>query len=163
MKILMEDLDQELQMMLYALKLKAKKSVLGRDAAVQYAISDFGTVLCGIERLDYNIVNENLENKFEGWRLFYITTEDNISEKRYEFIWEIMRSGYMTWIRYNYPRDFNNLITMQNFGNRIIEERLRRWAEQPRFKFYIDENKAAKTVPSNYVLSKDPSFFDHMP
>lgn len=159
----MQELITGMDHMVHALKLKAKKQVLGRDSAVQYEVADFGVVLVGINRTDYSEINEVLQNRFDGWRLIYITLDDDLNTKRLEVIWELMRSGYMKWIRLTYPRDFTNLLTSGNFGNQIIDERLRRWGDLPMFKFVIEDNKNAKKYPANMILSTDPGFFDYMP
>ena len=159
----MEELENELDMMMNALKVKVKKTILGRHVAVQYTSDDFGVAVFGIERMDYSMVESNMTVKFQGWRRVYITTEDNLLEKKDEVIWELMRSGYMKWVRLNFPRDFTNLITMQNFGNKIINQRLKIWAGQSKYKFFIEDNESAKKYPANYVMASDPSYFDYMP
>ena len=52
---------------------------------------------------------------------------------------------------------------MQEFGKKIIEERLRRWNNKPRFNFFIKENMLAKTMSATIILAIEPSFFDYMP
>lgn len=158
-----KQLEIDLDIMIHALKLKAEKAVLGRNTAVQYTVKDFGVVICGIERLDYQVVNDILKHRFEGWRMIYVTTEDNILNKKFEVIWDLMRSGYMKWVRITYPREFTNLMAMHNFSAKIIDERLRIWANQPKYKKMIEENTEAKRLPVNFVLASDASFFDYMP
>jgi len=159
----MVTLEQELDQMVRALKLRIKKTVLGRDSEIQYTVDDFCVFFCGIERMDYRSIDENLQNRFEGWRIVYVTTEDVMLVKKDEVIWELMRSGYMKWIRLNFPRDFGYLMSMQNFGNKIIDHRLKIWADQPKYKFIIEDNMSARELPANYVLSTEPAFFDYMP
>lgn len=159
----MEELEIELDLMVHALKLNNKKTTLGRNVAVQYVVDDFGVVLCGIDRPDYKFVSETLSNRFEGYRFIYITTNDNMFEKKDEVVWDLMRSGYMKWIRTTYPREFKNLIVMGDYGSKIIRERLRLWADQPKYGFFIQDNLGAKQVPTNYILAHDSSFFDYMP
>jgi hypothetical protein len=83
-------------------------------------------------------------------------------EKRDEIIWTLMRGGFMTYIRQNFPRQFTRLIA-DGFGDKIIKERLRRWADKPMYRFLIEEDIKAKEVPTTMVLSMEPAFFDYMP
>jgi hypothetical protein len=159
----MQELETGLDQMVHALKLKTKKAVLGRDSAVQHVCDDFGVVITGIQRVDYSDIDSVMQARFENWRLIYVTTDDDFNTKRLEVIWELMRVGYMKWIRQNYSRDFTNLLTQQNFGNEIIKERLRIWADRPMYKFMIEDNKNAMRYPANMILALEPSFFDYMP
>jgi hypothetical protein len=84
-------------------------------------------------------------------------------EKTDEIIWDLMRAGYMTWIRKNYPRQFKQLIVESNFGTKIIKKRLKIWDNEPRFRFLIEENEAALNQSAVYLLSIDPGFYDFMP
>jgi len=162
-KLKIELLESEIDIMIHALKLKPTKYQMGQKVSVQFAIDDFGVVVCGIERSDYKSIADVVENKFDGWRIVYITTEDSMIEKKEDLIWELMRSGYMKWIRMKYPRDFNNLITMSDFGNKIIQHRLKIWADRPKYRYMVEENKGALGFPSSFILSSDQSFFDYMP
>ena len=159
----MQDLEAYLDQMMHALKLKVNKRILGRGNAVQYVCDDFGVVVTGIKRVDYKEYDDSFRMKFDGYRLIYVTTDDSIADKRLEVIWDLMRSGYMKWIRLNFPREFTNLITSSNFGNTIIEERLKIWGDQPRFKFLIEDNASAKNYPASMLLAQEPAFFDYMP
>ena len=95
-------------------------------------------------------------------RIFVITTTEDFKEKKELLIWELMKSGYLRWLRLSYPRQFKDLIVTQNFGRKIIDRRLTLWNNKEKFKFLSDENKLYRST-IGYALSQDPSFFDMIP
>jgi len=149
--------------MIHALRIKAKKISLIKGVSTQFVVEEFGTIICAIKRVEYTLVDAAVDDNFPGWRKVYITSSDDFNAKREELIWELMKSGYMRWIRFNYPQLFKNLIVMNNYGNKIIDQRLKIWNNQPKYKFMIEDNVEAKKVAATYILSADPGFFDFMP
>ena len=158
-----EDLEIEINTMLNALQLRPNKVYIVKDVSVQFVIEEFGTIVCGINRTDYVEVKKVVENHFVDYRIIYITTNDDLSKKRYEVIWELMTGGYMRWLRYEYPRLFNNLISIDNFGMKIIKERLLRYNNRTKYVYLIEQNEWAMRNSGTYVLSMDPGFYDSMP
>lgn len=154
----LEELDVELANILRALLVDYKKS-----STAEFVVPSFGVVVCGIDRLDYKLTNDNVEGKFKGYRSVYITTEDLVHEKRLDIIWALMRSGYMRYIRTSYTRQFKNLLVTQDFGRQIVNERLRIWGDKPKYAWLAEENKIALTQSAAYILTIDPSFYDSMP
>jgi len=134
-----------------------------KDITTQYIVDQFGVVVSVMVPGDYGVVNEKLDTILKGYRKIFITEKDDLSEKRYDVVWELMRSGYMKWLRHTYKAQFPVLIDTDNLGNRIIDERLRVWANKPMFTYYIQDNVEAKKAGFRQVLSQDQSFFDYMP
>lgn len=161
--MLLTELEYDIEEMLYAFKLVYKKMSVVKNISVQYLIEDFGLIVCGIDRKDYSNVNDAVQNVYEGWKLFHITTNESAVDKKDELIWELMRAGYMSWIRQSFPRQFKSLMLDQNFSLKIITERLRIWNNEPRFRFFVEQNLAAKNQATSYILSIDPGFYDYMP
>ena len=158
------NLDTEIKIMLKALKLQFKAASLIKDVALTYQINMFGTVVCVMtNRYDYDIVADIANENFKGWNIFYIALQDSLLEKKEELIWELMRGGYMRWLRYEYQLHFKQILTMQNLGLKIIKERLRRFNDEPRFTYHIESNKWAQGQTVTYILAMDPGFFDYMP
>jgi hypothetical protein len=157
-----EEMEAEIGITLQSLRVPTKKSSVVPGVSIQFVSDDFGTVVSVINRDDYSYINGMVQAKFPEYRYVYISTFDNLREKRDELIWSLMEAGFMTYIRQNYPRQFQHLIT-DGFGNKIIRERLRRWANKPMFKFLIEENTKAMNVPVTMVLAAEPAFFDSMP
>lgn len=158
------ELEVHINTILNSFFLKFKKTNIIRGVSVQFIVEDFGIIVCGINRVDYAQVDDAINNQYAGWRVVYITTNDNILEKKYEVLWALMRGGYMRWLRFSFPRQVKNiLIGQDNLGNRIIDERLRIWNDKPKFKFLIEENKFVKQNGLLREYNIDPGFFDYMP
>ncbi len=134
-----------------------------KNITVQYIIGQFGVVISVINPTEYGVISSKVEETFVGYRYIYIATTDNISDKRYEIIWELMRSGYMNWIRNSYGAQFPNILETDGLGNRIIEERLKVWNNQPKYSYLINTNIEAQQTSFRRVLAEDPAFFDYMP
>ena len=159
----MIELEEAISVMLKALKLSSKKTVLVKGVSVQFAVDEFGLVVCGINRSDYAVVDSMVKKAYKDWRIMYITTYDDINEKKEEVIWELMKSGYLRWIRLNFHRQFQDFIIMQGFGRKIIEKRLKTWNNQPKYKFLIADNEDALRNPETYILGTEQSFYDMIP
>jgi hypothetical protein len=157
-----EEMEAEIAITLQSLKVPVKKTSVVPDVSVQFVSADFGTIVSVITRADYSYINKTIKEHYPDYRYVYISTYDNLIEKRDEIIWTLMKSGYMTYIRQNFPRQFTRLIA-DGFGDKIIKERLRRWGDKPMYKFLIEEDIKAKEVPTTMVLSMEPAFFDYMP
>lgn len=134
-----------------------------QPASIQFVIEEYGLVVSGFDRLDYSYVNGRIDKAFPGFRKVFVDIEDDQLEKKDEIIWALMCGGYMRWLRFTFQRQFNNLIVMENFGNKIVAERLKRWNNSPMYKSYIADNEEAKVSSASYILSIDPGFFDYMP
>lgn len=157
----LEELGVEIETTLRALLVNYKKTK-AKDSE-QYIVSEFGTVVCGINRLDYKLTSDNIDGNFKDYRVIYITTEDLVHERKNDIIWALMRSGYMRYIRSNYKNQFRNLMVMQDFGRQIIQERLRIWGDKPKYAWWVEENNAVLTQSASYILAQDPAFYDMMP
>ena len=161
-EIAFAEMEAEIAITLQSLRVPIKKVSLVPETSVQLVSEGFGTIVSVINRADYGFVNKTVREHYPGYRYVYVSTYDSLIEKRDEIIWALMEGGFMTYIRQNFPRQFQHLIT-DGFGNKIIRERLRRWADKPMYKFLIEENTKVLDVPTTMVLATDPAFFDYMP
>ncbi|RLD07560.1 MAG: hypothetical protein DRI65_04465 [Chloroflexota bacterium] len=100
--------------------------------------------------------------QFRDYRYIFIATSETMYDRKDDVIWDLMRSGYMRYIRNKYERQFNNLI-QNNFGRKIITERLKVWGDRPQFKYLVEENKQCLNISAPYLVTVDPAFFDYMP
>ena len=157
-----EEMEAEVAITLQSLRVPSKRVSLVKDVSVQFVCNDFGTVVSVITRADYGYINKTVKEHYPDHRYVYVSTYDNLIEKRDEIVWAMMQGGFMTYIRQNFPRQFQRLIT-DGFGNKIINERLRRWADKPMYRFLIEDNEKAKDVPVTMVLATEPAFYDYMP
>jgi len=153
----------ETRIILTSLKLDYKEVKLQNSLPNAFVVEAFGVVLVGMLARDYTQIKSKLEEKFPTYRYIFIDTESNIVEKKYEIIWELMRSGYMRYIRINYPNQFKILLMEHNYSRKIIQKRLKIWGNLKRYKYLVEENKAALEQPINYILTTEPDFFDYMP
>jgi len=159
----MDDLENEIKIMLHSFRVDAKIDRVIKNISVQFVMELFGTIVCGVNRPDYKLVADQINQDYPGYRVVYIVTDDNMLEKKDEVLWALMRGGYIKWIRMKYSRVFNESIIRGNLGNKIIDQRLRIWNGQPKYKFLIDDNEYARRNSASYILSLDPGFFDYMP
>ena len=158
----LEDLVDEINITLSTLRVPYKKASLETKATTAFEVKELGVVVACIFPEGYSFVLDKLQLRYNNYRYIFVTTSDNLFERKDEIIWEFMRSGYIRYIRTKYQRQFNELI-QQGFGRKIIQERLRIWGNQAKYKFLIDENKRCLEIPTSYVLNSDPAFFDYMP
>ena len=149
--------------MIQALRLKAKKISLVKSVSSQFIIEEFGTIICAIDRMEYIVVDSAIDDNFPDWRKIFVSSGDDMNVKREELVWELMKSGYIRWLRFRYQQLFKNLIVMNNFGNKIIDQRLKIWNNKPKYKSMIEDNVQVKKLAATYIMSVDPGFFDYMP
>jgi len=160
----LSSLTADVRIMLRNFMAPFKEGILFKDIANIFVIEDFGLIVCCMNRADYLQAKDGVSTKFPNWRTTFVTTSDSLLESKYDILWELMRCGYMKWLRYTYPRQVKRvLVGPENLGNRIINERLRIWQDKPKFKYLIEDNKVALKNGVANELTRDPSFFDFMP
>lgn len=159
----LEQLTKEMELMLKALRVPYKKMSVIKNISQQFICDMFGLIVSTTTDADIDYVKDAIISKMPNYRYYLITNLVNILEARHSLIWALAEGGYLYYVRSNFPRSFNDLITMQDFGNKIIEERLKRWKNLPKYRFLIEENEKARRISSTMVMSTEPSFFDYMP
>ena len=158
------ELEQQIGIVLTQFRVKHRVVNLVRGISSQLIVDDFGLIVCCINRVDYAQVSNAVYEQFKDWRVVYVTTNDNILEKKYDILWSLMRCGYMKWLRYTYPRQTKSVLNgTDDLGRRIIDERLRIWGDKPKYKWLVDDNRLAFQNGILRELTNDPSFFDYMP
>lgn len=160
--ISIEELEAEIIITLKTLRVPFKKVTVVKNISSQYISEDFGVLISIMDSVDYTFVKNAVATAYPDYRYVFVSTQDNLVEAKDEVVWTLMQSGFMRYVRTNYPRQFNNLI-QEGFGDKIINERLKRWGDQPKYKFLREENKKAKGLPTSMIISNDPAFFDYMP
>ncbi len=161
----MYELEAELGAILNALRVEYRKENLIKDISVQFVMHTFGVIACGINRADYRLVDTTINEQYGGWRVVYVTTNDDIVEKRDEINWTLMRRGYLMWVRHNHTdAQFKRLMFDGNFANKIINKRLKIWGDDPKYRYLAecDEFARGQGRISEY-LAKEPGYFDNMP
>ncbi|HLD89558.1 MAG TPA: hypothetical protein VI911_00820 [Patescibacteria group bacterium] len=153
----------EVEIILKALFLTYRLDFTTNKSSFYIAIPMFGVVINGIYSVNYKLTDDSIDTRFNGYRIVYVTTEDLLHEWKISLIWALMRSGYLRYIRSRYSNQFKTLIIEQDFARRIIKERLRIWADKPKYVWLANENKEALGMSAAYILSVDPAFYDMMP
>lgn len=160
----LQELEAHIKVMLNNFMLSSKKMNILKNIAVAFLVDDFGIIVCGINRADYSQVESVLAEQFKNWRRVYITTQEDIVEKKYDVLWELMRCGYMKWLRTTYPRQLKNTLTgTENLATKILNERLRIWANRSKYKYLIEDTESVLKYGLLRELAHDPGFFDYMP
>lgn len=96
------------------------------------------------------------------WRIIKARPNDLMEEKKMEIFWELMRSGYMNYLRAEVPRTFKAMITSQGWDKKIIKKRLEIYKEDAKYNYLRELNKWALKESSAYVLAINPGFFDFL-
>lgn len=158
-----KELTSDVKTLVSALHIPYTEFSVGNGIPTGFRVDLFGTIVMGIDRKDYSHALSKLHLEYKGYRLFFITSSDNFVEKKDELIFDLMRSGYIRFIRLKYPNLFTNLLNDHNYARKIINERLKVWGDTPKFQFLAEENKEAINQAVSYIEAVDPSFFDYMP
>ena len=159
-----KSLREETIVMLHALGVMEYKEVPHKEGlSYDFIIEQFGVMVCVVTAYDIMFIRSKIAIDYKDWRVFYVTPNDDLVNKKEELFFELMRAGYMRWLRQFRPRFFNSIFFESNIGNKIINKRLAIWQDKPRYKFLIEDNKEALLHPTSYLLSMDNGFFDYMP
>lgn len=160
---MLESLGVDITVLLRTMRVTYRKLDLLKSMSTIFELNTFGILVVGLSVKDYGQVVTTLNNRYKEHTVVYVTSEDSLVEKKEELFWELMRSGYMTYLRSNYPRQFKDMISLQNLDKRIINKRLEIWGDKDRYKWLVEENKAALNESTSFVLSMNPGFYDYMP
>ena len=98
----------------------------------------------------------------KGWRVVEINVNDDFEEKKMEIFWQLMRAGYIHYIRMEFSNTFKRMITSNNWDKVIIEKRLELYDDDPKYVYLRDYNNWAKKQSATYLLSMDPGFYDFL-
>jgi hypothetical protein len=156
-------LTAEVEIMLSALRVPYKKVPLEASLPDLFILERFGVVVAGFERIEYSIILNRVNSHYRGYRFVPVASDDDLIAKKDELLWELMRGGYMRFIRLSYPAQYKNLLFEYGLGRKIINERLRIWGDVPKYKYLVEENKRVLESSEQYVLNIDPAFYDFMP
>ena len=160
--MLFDELCNDTRVMLQTLRLDFKEHYPSSKVEYQFLVDQFGLIVHVIDKRFYAPPEPTLD-PYEDWRQVYIDREDDINKKREETIWELMKSGYMSWLRGENSRAFKNLILNYDYAKKIIDQRLKIWGDKPKYRYLVQLNTEASYTTATYLLSIDPGFFDYMP
>jgi len=158
-----KDLDVDIEVMLKAFRLPYKSYFFSKQLPKFYVVPEFGIIISGVNTSNQAEMSERLSAKFSNYKLIYIYASDKLTNKRYKVLWDLMRGGYLTYLRSNYGSVFLSTLQREDLAQRIIKERLRIWKDKPKYKYFIDINKEALEYPPAVILAREPGFYDMMP
>jgi len=97
-----------------------------------------------------------------NWRCVVIDPTDDLEEKRFELLWELVKSGYFHYLRDEFPNTFRKMLTLQNYDRRLIEKRLDTFQSTQKYNYFRKINESAKDMSVAAILSAEPGFFDFL-
>ena len=150
----------EVEQIIYLLGIEFNRVDMGN-------VNVFDIPVFGVKILFYTKVSDFKPELIKGfvnssWRIVLIESESDLEEKRMEIIWELMRSGYIHYLRMEQPRTFKKLISLNGWDKKIINKRLEIYGEDQKYNYFRDLNKDALRESSTFILSIDPGFFDFL-
>lgn len=98
----------------------------------------------------------------DNWWCVNIEVDDNLEEKRYETLWQLVRGGYFHYLRTSYPNTYKKMFSMFNYDKRLVDERLRVFGNKPKYKYFKDINTLFKDMAANFIMATDPGFYDFL-
>jgi hypothetical protein len=96
----------------------------------------------------------------EGWHIAWVHPDYSTSKAREKIIWALVKGGYFHYLRHNYKKTFQRTLAFEGWDKSLIEERMRRYKDMPKYNYMREINDDAKHESPTYVLSIDPGFYD---
>jgi hypothetical protein len=98
----------------------------------------------------------------DGWYLVYIHPDFDVKKSKERIVWGLVQGGFFHYLRNNYKKTFHYMISQEGWGRLIIQERLKRHKDLPKYVYFDDLNRDALQASETWVMSQDPGFFDSM-
>jgi len=119
-----------------------------------FTVAKFGTKIVYLD-------GQEFENKIlDGWNVVYVHPDYDVVKSKERIVWGLVKGGYFHYLRNNYKKTFRHMISNEGWGKRLIQERMRRYREDPKYAYYGELNKDALRASETWVMSQDPGFFD---
>lgn len=134
---------------------------------VQYDKNDYGnSTIFTVAQFGTKIVyldGQEFENKIlDGWNVVYVHPDYDVAKSKERIVWGLVKGGYFHYLRNNYKKTFHHMISNEGWGKQLIQERMRRFKQDPKYVYFVELNKDALKAAETWVLSQDPGFFDAM-
>jgi len=150
-----------IEQILYALGLdfvqEKKKDILTNELTIE----QFGLKITFVPSNE----KEQTVIKKDSWRRLYIYEDELESDlfiQKDKIIWELIRAGYMRYLRMEYPNIFRRQLTFNGWDKKIIQKRLEMYGDKPKYNYLRELNHQALDTATGYVLSMDPGFYDFL-
>jgi hypothetical protein len=98
----------------------------------------------------------------DGWYLVYIHPDFDVKKSKERIVWGLVQGGFFHYLRNNYKKTFHYMISQEGWGKLLIQERLKRYKELPKYVYFNEMDRDALQASETWVMSQDPGFFDCM-
>ncbi len=122
--------------------------------SVIYEVSRFGVKIIYLDGQEFD------KKTLDGWHIAWIHPDYSIKKARDKIVWALVKGGYFHYLRHNYKNTFHRTLTFEGWDRLLIDERLRRYKELPKYNYMREINNDAKRESPTFVLSIDPGFYD---
>lgn len=134
---------------------------------VQYDRHDYGkSSIFTVPKFGVKVVyldGQDFDKKIlNGWNVVYVHPDFDTRKSKERIVWSLVQGGYFHYLRNNYKKTFHYMISNEGWGKLIIQERLKRYKELPKYVYFDELNKDALRAAETWVLSQDSGFFDTM-
>lgn len=119
-----------------------------------YEVSKFGVKVI---YLDGQMFDKKILN---GWHDVWIHPDYDVKKSRKKIVWALVQGGYFHYLRHNYKNTFSKTLAFEGWDRALIDERLRRYKDLPKYNYLREMNKDGRLESSTYILSIDPGFYD---
>ena len=121
-----------------------------------FTVTKFGVKIVYLDGQEFD------KKILDGWYVVYIHPDFDVKQSKERIVWGLVQGGYFHYLRNNYRKTFHFMISQEGWGRLIIQERLKRYKELPKYAYFGELNKDALRVAETWVVSQDPGFFDTM-
>lgn len=134
---------------------------------VQYDRHDYGnSSIFTVPKFGVKIIyldGQEFDKKIlDGWNIVYVHPDFDVIKSKERIVWVLVQGGYFHYLRNKYKKTFHYMLSNEGWGRLIIQERLKRYRELPKYVYFNELNKDALQAAETWVLSQDSGFFDTM-
>ena len=149
-----DDVKQILFILLSHYNIKFDQKIVGKSGIFEVTMLGTKIVYLDGQKFDDKIL--------KNWNIAYIHPDYDVRKAKEKIVWALVKGGYFHYLRHNYKKTFHNILTFEQWDKKLMEERMRRYKEAPKYNYMREINNDAKLESSTFILSIDPGFFDFM-
>jgi hypothetical protein len=150
-----DEVMQIMNVLLFQFNVKYDRHDYGNSSI--FTVPYFGTKIVYLD-------GQEFENKIlDGWNVAYVHPDFDIIKSKERIVWGLVQGGYFHYLHANYKKTFQYMIANEGWGKKLIQERIRRFKNEPKYIYFGGLNKdASRESSETWILSQDPGFFDFM-
>ncbi len=146
------EVEQILQVLLTQYKVLYDSQQMGKSFL--YAVELFGVKVVYLDGQTFD------DKILKDWNIVYIHPDYDINKSRVAIVFALVEGGYFHYLRNNFKNTFNRTITLEGWDKQLIDERLRRYKDKPKYNYFRELNKDTKS--GALLPAIDNGFFDYM-